>query len=556
MRKYRLIKFLFLAVIGCLWVSLSVNTANAAVVFTDMPVVSGYITIPEYDNNGVLYCYHSNWYGTIPKYEGVDMTEATAGGYGYQNNLKFFSKDNPTPGSRAISTALGCILVSNLATTTPIYAAPQDGFAMTGNDTVNQNYNAVEVGNYAIGLFYGGDSGSGESGDGWTANGSSTIVHYNRIEGQNYVIISNKLDNSVTNFSATIARTMYPLYSRRAVVWLEFQEYVAPSGYCGDGICNGTETSTTCIDCLSFYDMTTLQDTYLWFDQSFYNCSINSSCQIKYHFDTSIFSATTDYAKLYYYPNGTTTPQYIGNITPLANHWELGDLTGGSFIASSTATSTEYTYYQIVPCKTFGSGGCWGTSTVGVWFNEPPNYNDIISAIWTATSSTSTDLVDEFNVNAYHLTCSDEQWTGDWWTKLGCYFRYGEVILQHKSIDVLKRSMSATWAALKNMFPFNFANLINTSWKNSSPSTVPSELSFLNMLDSDGNISFDFSPMTGATTTLTFWGANTFKNTGGEFTKIKIISKYIFYGLLILFIYLKGKKVYNELIGNNSQEND
>jgi hypothetical protein len=172
--------------------------------------------------------------------------------------------------------------------------------------------------------------------------------------------------------------------------------------------------------------------------------------------------------------------------------------------------------------------------------------------MWIATSSTSTvDMIDEFNLTAYYLTCSDDQWNGDWWTKLGCYFRYGEVILQKKSIDVLNRSMSKTWSTLKNMFPFNFANLINTSWKDSSASETPEELSFLNMLDETGSISFDFSAMTGTTTKLKFWSSETFNDTGGEFTKIRIISKYIFYGLLILYIYLKGKSIYKELIGHN-----
>lgn len=329
------------------------------------------------------------------------------------------------------------------------------------------------------------------------------------------------------------------------------------TGYCGDGICNGTETDTTCIDCLTFYDMTTLEDTYLWFDKTIEYCPINSSCAIKYHFDTDIFNPATDYGKLYYYESSTSTPDYLGNITPLATGWELGDLDGGRIIASSTATSTHFSYYKIVPCQTFGSGGCWGTSTVAVWFSPPPDYEEIISGMWVATSSTSTsDMVEEFNLTAYNLTCSAEQWAGDWWTKIGCYFRFGEVVLQNRASQILSNVMSRTWSSLKNMFPFNFANLMNTSWKAATISGVPSDLAFLDMLDDEGNISFDFSAMTGATTTLTFWGANTFNNTNGEFTKVRSISKYVFYGLLFLYIYLKGKHVYNELSGNNSTEND
>jgi len=330
-----------------------------------------------------------------------------------------------------------------------------------------------------------------------------------------------------------------------------------PTGYCGDGICNNGETGATCIDCLTFYDMKTLQDTYLWFDNTIEYCPVNTSCAIKYYFDTSIFNPSADYGKLYYYESSTSTPDYLGIITPLATSWELGDLDSGTIIASSTATSTHFSYYAIVPCKTFGEGGCWGTSTIAIWYSAQVDYAAIVADIWPATSSTSTeDFIGDFNATAYHLTCSDEDWAGDWWTRLGCSIRFGEIIIQNRASEMLSRTMSKAWSALKNMFPFNFANLMNTSWSAASVSGVPAELSFLDMLDDEGNISFDFSAMTGATTTLTFWGANTFDNTNGEFTKIRTISKYIFYGLLFLYIYLKGKHVYNELSGNNSTEND
>jgi hypothetical protein len=331
----------------------------------------------------------------------------------------------------------------------------------------------------------------------------------------------------------------------------------APSGYCGDGICNGDETGSTCIDCLTFYDMTTLQDTYLYFDKVINYCPINSSCSIKYHFDNSIFNPTTDYGMLYYYANSTSSPEYLGNILPLATGWELGDLDSGQFIASSTTTSTEFSYYAIKPCKTFGGGGCWGTSTVAVWFTAPPSYDDIIAGVWVATSSTSTDdMLPDFNMTAYQLACSDDQWHGDWITQIGCYYRFSTMVLEKKAGEIISQAMSRTWSSLKNMFPFNFANLMNTSWAAANVNGVPADLAFLDMLDDDGNISFDFSAMTGTTTKLVFWGANTFNNTGGEFTKVRSLSKYLFYGLLLLYIYLKGKSVYNELAGNNTNQND
>ena len=323
------------------------------------------------------------------------------------------------------------------------------------------------------------------------------------------------------------------------------------AGYCGDGICNGTETSETCIDCLTIYDMTTLQDTYLWFDNPVQYCPIDTSCIIKYHFDTEIFNYS-DYGKLYYYPTSTSSPEFVENIVPIANNWELGEMSGGSFVASSTATSTQFSYYQLIPCQTFGD--CFGTSTVAIWYSAKPDYAAIVSDIWPATSSTSTkDIIEDFNMTAYQLTCSEEQWSGDWWTKIGCYFRFGEVVLQKKSVDILDSRMKKTWSALKNIFPFNFANLVSTSWANSNVNNVPEELSFLDMLDDEGNISFDFSSLTGTTTKLTFWGENTFNNTNGEFTKVRTISKYLFYGLLILYIYLKGKSVYKEFIGNKEE---
>lgn len=325
--------------------------------------------------------------------------------------------------------------------------------------------------------------------------------------------------------------------------------------YCGDGICSSEigETGLTCPDdCLQVIDMTTVQDFYLWFDRPIEYCPINTSCNIKYHFDDLIFNPTTDYAKLYYYATSTSSPEFIKNIVPIANNWELGDLSSGSFTASSSATSTQFSYYQIIPCQTFGA--CFGTSTVAIWYSAKPDYAAIVSDLWPASSSTSTsDFITDFNMTAYNLTCSAEQWGGDWWTKLGCYFRFGEIVLQKKSVDILNNSMAKTWSALKNIFPFNFASLINSSWKTSKASDTPDDLEFLDMLDDDGSIYFDFSEMTGTTTKLKFWGADTFNNTNGEFTKVRTISKYLFYGLLILYIYLKGKSVYNEFTGNKDE---
>lgn len=556
MGKYKLLKLSLFIVIACLWVSFGANKAQADAVITDLTISAGSIVVPAYSNSGILFCYNNC--------DNISVDSSVMSSYSCQNGAtQLFYLNNPTVGSHTInknSSQAQCFFVGGLDSITPISYEGNSNPNVDNYDTFNVNRNNTTANDLVIGLFGGGDSGSGESGTGAFTSASTTIINYAySINGsQQHLVAGWQMANAVYNtWTIYTPRTQYPLYGNKADFFIELKPFTGPAPYCGDGICNGTETSTTCIDCLSFYDMTSLEDTYLWFDTPITYCPVNTSCQIKYHFDTTIFNPTADYGKLYYYQTSTSSPTFIKNLLPLATGWELGDLDGGSFVASSTSTSTNFSYYQIVPCKTFGTGECWGTSTIAIWYSAQPDYGAIISDLWVATSSTSTsDMIDEFNLTAYHLTCSDEQWSGDWWTKLGCYFRFGEVVLQKKSIDILNRSMAKTWSALKNMFPFNFANLVNTSWKNAKASDTPAELSFLDMLDDTGSISFDFSAMTGTTTKLKFWSSDTFDNTGGEFTKIRIISKYIFYGLLILYIYLRGKSVYKELIGNNNQEND
>jgi len=340
--------------------------------------------------------------------------------------------------------------------------------------------------------------------------------------------------------------------------------------FCGDGICNGTESFETCAaDCL--LEMTTLQDLYLQFNPSIFYCPINTTCKLNYNYDPDIFTPA-DFLKVYYYASSTAIAQYLG-VEPIATSYQLGIYGKGYLTASSTATSTAFSYYQVVPCQM--SGDCWGTSTLPIWYTATPSTAALISAINNFNATTTPAGIADLPM--YNMACSDEEWNTpdpvwgiDWlnattsipalnFTKLKCY----TLFTLYKTGDYLAKSgtvaAEAATAVLKVTFPFNIPLNIYASWVNSASSTIPTNIAWLSdEIDLDGNISINLgNNLTGigTTSTTTIWGKDVGENiTEWETWRLRVrtLFGYLIWGAFIYFqIIRRGYRIYDEL--NNKE---
>jgi len=330
----------------------------------------------------------------------------------------------------------------------------------------------------------------------------------------------------------------------------------ASTGYCGDNICNGTETDLTCIDCLTFYDLSENVNAYFKFDNYSNYCPINTTCKINWTFDTSIFN-NQDVGHFYWYENSTSTPIDLG-YKMLNTSIDLGVYNKGYYATSSAATSTSYSFLAVVPYSSKINTAI-ATSTTGIWFTEPKNWEQIKTDYYASTSEWAN--IANMSIDFHTMACTNEEWTEaatstSWFnfTKLKCNSFYS-LLLIGNTVSKIPATVANSFSYLfKTAFPFNIGVKIKQSWDNSASSTLPAGMSFItNRIDANGNIYLTSPNIPGiATTTNVIFGpamggtGNTEWPTFYEF--IRFATTYIFWGLFIYYgIIIRGIRIYQKI---------
>jgi len=295
------------------------------------------------------------------------------------------------------------------------------------------------------------------------------------------------------------------------------------------------------------------ENTYLIFNPELKACPINTSCLLNYSYDTSIFSAKNDFLKVWYYETSTSTPEYLG-VQPLSSRWEFDVLGSGYLIASSTATTSRFSYYIVQPCK-MSEPLCAGTSSVAFFFTEQTNPIDLIELITaTGTNIINNNTPSLIAINSRNLACSEEEWASEnWWTNLSCNTKAAVISIPISVGNAFSGFFNKTWNYLKNIFPFGVIKNILNAWENADMINSPESLDWVVPTDQSGN--FVLKVPAGLLKQATSAEVVVFGNglAGGdsswqEFTNnIQNLTTYLLWGGWLLGLYAFGKKVYNDL---------
>lgn len=282
------------------------------------------------------------------------------------------------------------------------------------------------------------------------------------------------------------------------------------STYCGDTICNGSETCSTCSsDCGTCISNPYSNDTSLFFFSSPYVCTPAYVANFQYTYNTSVFTAY-DYIEIDKISSDWASTTAVSTSSPVAND------PGGSGVSTFSFDCGDYgvmplgiSQYQAVAHFSgyydSGSGqDVSATSSIPYVFsvNNQSNVTTIIPPNPVSIVNSTSSLL---TTNAHDWACTADEWatpspTINWFgmgtstipafnfTLLGC--QRMEVLFQF--IDHIKYFVSLVVGGLKdeflNVFPFNLVMNVVNSYKQSAYTTLPDSLSWLDMSDSSGNI--------------------------------------------------------------------
>lgn len=506
-----------------------ISSASASPILNKLESTGGYVNITE--ANGTIIC---NANGTMTN-DGTAFTQITdmgsanyQGGWGVTgNNSKVSYFPNPTVSAHQLVSSGGsyqCYFATGLDNDNlVINSEVHNGYGTYNwNQGQNANYANAISGNLVINIF----NTLHTVPDVADYSNYDNFTQYQSYWGQTwyYDWSSQIATSSITNFTYTDGFSD----SYNAVPSYGFIELQAKSG--GD---SGD---------IQIFDMSTLENTYLWFSDIFQYCYVNQTCSLNYQYDIDLFKPD-DYYKLYYYASSTASAVNLG-IHQIASRSDLGIYGSGSIIASSTATSTAFSYYELVPYSS-SLEKFMGTTTVAVWFKPLASTTDIINSINNPSSPPEMDQVVLQLIQAYcDPTDSD----------LACMAKITPLYAGQKVANISTIAMNFVWKKLQNMFPFNFIGLVNQTWIISATTPIPDDLVWLIPTDSHGEININFKMLPQApTSTITIWSPSFFENEA--FAKIKGASKYLWYALTLLVIYIYGKILYKEIIGDSSNNN-
>jgi hypothetical protein len=459
------------------------GVANAAANYAELTITSYTITIPSYTNGSILICQGGN------TYDGGTMTSANPNAWTVNYVL------NPTVGSHTVN-AKQCILVDNLNSTSPLVQVNLLSDYMDYSWTVIFNTTGTTVDNEIVGIYYQHNVGFSQlssSNSTWLTN-----VNLDNYNGQNSNTFHRFVDN---NLSAPFI--------------ISGGSYQIGGG--GTDSFTALELNTNVVPPITpptVYDPQQVEGLYFRFNSLFNYCRVDMSCSIGYTFDQNIFGANAT-GTLLYYSTSTSTPQNLGTIQ-LNTEKELGIFGRGQIIATSLASSTAFSYYQIVPHSDIFNQD-YATTSAAVWFIDAAAYTRIYEDPWNennAGSSTSNLL----GLNTRLMACNEEQWANDnIIQKVACSTRKWLLDVGITPMQGAMDKIAGLKQTIMGMFPFNLMSGIQNSWKNSTE--------LLNYLTVTPCYAEDFSTSTGAYTgDFSFTAADLFGDKTGS-TTISLISK-------------------------------
>lgn len=353
----------------------------------------------------------------------------------------------------------------------------------------------------------------------------------------------------------------------------------SPSAYCGDSICQtATENCSSCASDCGICQTSLGGTNYdaFWF-QNPYTCADASSCKIRFNYNQNYFTVY-DYMELLKIGDDHISTTTIATSTIIENGGFFNDKQNGSTYVwitqgSSTAAVIDYEIIGHLAAYWDANTGLEVLATTtdpyvfNVQWKETPSVSEMIDEINTAASSSSTTIG---GITAHDLACSAEDWanassTLSWWdintTAVKCAYKQTFIELGMTVSDVAAKAVGAAGRTIGNFFPFTIPTKINQSWNTSASTTLPTELSWLNITDGNGNVYLQFpKEWTGnaSNTAMLIWGTDLFTPANSTratiFENIKNLSKYLLWAAWIFMIWGLGQDIYNEIAFNTTMD--
>ena len=308
---------------------------------------------------------------------------------------------------------------------------------------------------------------------------------------------------------------------------------------------------------------------YFFFDNPFTR-SKNTTARIDYLYNQDVFTPY-DYIEINRYDSATSTTKTFvatSTIIDLSYGGLLGKHDGQSFFTlTGTSTLSGLTYYGVkAHLAAYWSpilGDVPATTTVEYivivdWQDQTiPTPEEIINGQFQATSTTNI-----FNLDTYSLACTEDEWastssmpiTGWNVDRTVCRIKKWVLDIGLTPAFWIQDKVKSAGRILGNTFPFGLVKQISKSWQDSNAQNLPSELTWLTPVDSNGDLYITIpAGLTGSGTSskVVLFGDSIFKNGNAEvaavFAHLRVISKYFLWFGFIWAVYRMGRNIYEEL---------
>lgn len=116
--------------------------------------------------------------------------------------------------------------------------------------------------------------------------------------------------------------------------------------------------------------------------------------------------------------------------------------------------------------------------------------------------------------------------------------------------DILSRMLDDSISPLKYIFPFGQGLLIYEQWRNSEGQSLPDNINFLDMIDSEGNMYIPVPNFSGSTTQFKIWSQDFFTENeamAAFFVRTRAMSTKLFYIIFILALIYGSYTIYQEV---------
>lgn len=218
-------------------------------------------------------------------------------------------------------------------------------------------------------------------------------------------------------------------------------------------------------------------------------------------------------------------------------------------------STTQTLYYKITPYYQCALGSCvQGTpSSFAIKWNSEETA--VQEGWWNIENIPTTTVLNLFGKTADEMACTEEEWEAA--ASSTSFFNFGalkcnSVSTFYTSINTISNVMRGAFDLLvgmvKNIFPFNVAYQIKTAWDNSATMNLPEDLSYIDIADSEGNLSLTIPAEwtgTGTSTSAVVFGKAAWDNTAMDsfFYAIRAFSVYIMGFWFFMRMFEIGKKL-------------